>query len=48
MLISFMFFIVQQRQVNFKENLLATEKGIILESLYSFFYKRNDMKNDDI
>lgn len=39
MQISPMFFIVPQRQANFKENLLVTEKGILLESLYSFFMK---------
>lgn len=46
MQISPMFFIVPQRQANFKENLLVTEKGILLESLY-FFYKRNYKTNDD-
>lgn len=39
MQISPMFFIVPQRQANFKENLLVTEKGILLESLYFFFIK---------
>lgn len=48
MQISPMFFIVPQRQANFKENLLVTEKGILLESLYSFFfYKRNYKTHDD-
>lgn len=47
MQISSIFFIVRQRQANFKENLLVTEKGILLESLYSFFYERNDKTNDD-
>lgn len=47
MQISLMFFIVRQRQANFKENFLVTEKGILLESLYSFFYKRNYKTNDD-
>lgn len=37
MQISPMFFIVLQRQANFKENLLVTEKGILLESFYSLF-----------
>lgn len=48
MQISPMFFIVPQRQANFKENLLVTEKGILLESFYSlFFNERNDKTNDD-
>lgn len=44
MQISPMFFIVPQRQVNFKENLLVTEKGILLESFYSLFLMKETIR----
>lgn len=44
MQISPMFFIVPQRQANFKENLLVTEKGILLESFYSLFLMKETIR----
>lgn len=44
MQISPMFFIVPQRQANIKENLLVTEKGILLESFYSLFLMKETIR----